>query len=139
MIPFDVQSAPLAGRNLIEAAAGTGKTWSIEQLFVRLVVEQGCRVDEILMVTFTEAATDELRDRIQARLLEARSGAEGGAADGSIAPSRISTVRPSTPFTGSASGCCASTPSRPAARSRPSSSRTRRRSCARWPKTTGAR
>ena len=81
MIPFDVQTAPLAGRNLIEAAAGTGKTWSIERLFVRLVVEQGCRVDEILVVTFTEAATEELRDRVRKCLLEARSGAEGVAAD----------------------------------------------------------
>ena len=81
MIPFDVQTAPLAGRNLIEAAAGTGKTWSIERLFVRLVVEQGCRVDEILVVTFTEAATEELRDRVRKCVLEARSGAEGVAAD----------------------------------------------------------
>jgi exodeoxyribonuclease V beta subunit len=82
MIPFDLQTAPLKGRNLIEAAAGTGKTWSIEHLFVRLVLEQGCRVDEILVVTFTEAATDELRARIHRRLLDSRrSGAAGSGAD----------------------------------------------------------
>ncbi|HSV91569.1 MAG TPA: UvrD-helicase domain-containing protein, partial [Desulfobacterales bacterium] len=80
MIPFDVQTAPLAGRNLIEAAAGTGKTWSIERLFVRLVAEQGCRVEEILVVTFTEAATEELRDRVRKCLLEACSSAQGRAA-----------------------------------------------------------
>ena len=127
MIPFDVQTAPLTGRNLIEAAAGTGKTWSIEHLFVRLVLEQGCRVDEILVVTFTEAATDELRDRVHRRLLDSPATA---ARQGGLPTSRASNVRspisiapPSTPFTGSASGCCASTPSRPEARSRPSSSR----------------
>ena len=82
MIPFDVHRVPLAGRNLIEAAAGTGKTWSIEQLFVRLIMEQGCRVEEILTVTFTQAATDELRGRIHARLLQARQEVRGESAGG---------------------------------------------------------
>ncbi len=85
MTPFDVHTAPLSGRNLIEAAAGTGKTWSIERLFVRLVLERGCRVDEILTVTFTQAATDELRERIHRQLLAARarprSEGPGGAPD----------------------------------------------------------
>jgi exodeoxyribonuclease V beta subunit len=87
MTPFDVKTAPLKGRNLIEAAAGTGKTWSIEHLFVRLVLEQGCRVDEILVVTFTEAATDELRDRIRRRLIESRQSASNLARSGTAGPS----------------------------------------------------
>lgn len=78
--PFDVQTAPLEGRNLIEAAAGTGKTWSIEHLFVRLVLEKSIEVDRILVVTFTEAATDELRERIRARLAAARENVRGAAA-----------------------------------------------------------
>ena len=93
MTPFDVHRAPLEGRNLIEAAAGTGKTWSIEQLFVRLVLEQGCRVDEILTVTFTQAATDELRDRIHRQLLAARRDARdrgrGGAGGSEAISGRI--------------------------------------------------
>jgi len=61
---------PLAGRQLIEAAAGTGKTHTIKTLFARLVVEKGIPVDRILAVTYTEAAAKELKDRIRAALEE---------------------------------------------------------------------
>lgn len=64
-------SAPLEGINLIEASAGTGKTYTITTLFLRLILEKHLTVDKILVVTFTEAATDELRDRIRRRLREA--------------------------------------------------------------------
>ena len=60
------------GINLIEASAGTGKTFSIAMLVLRAVVELGLKIDEIQVVTYTGAATDELRERIRARLLEAR-------------------------------------------------------------------
>ena len=66
--PFDPVTVPLAGINLIEANAGTGKTWAITALYVRLLLEAGRTVDSILVVTFTEAATGELRDRIRNRL-----------------------------------------------------------------------
>ena len=59
---------PLRGVQLIEASAGTGKTFTLATLVVRLVVEGGLRVGEILAVTYTEAATQELRKRIRARL-----------------------------------------------------------------------
>lgn len=69
---------PLRGSHLIEASAGTGKTFTIAMLYVRLVLGHGQTVGqlpltppEILVVTFTEAATRELRDRIRARLAEA--------------------------------------------------------------------
>lgn len=62
----------LRGRNLIEASAGTGKTYAIACLYLRLVVERGLRPQEILVVTFTEAATKELRARIRERLRTAR-------------------------------------------------------------------
>ena len=57
---------------LLEASAGTGKTWQIEGLVVRLVARYGVPVDRILVITFTNAATAELRDRIRQRLVEAR-------------------------------------------------------------------
>ncbi len=72
---------PLHGSRLIEASAGTGKTYTIAALYVRLILQHG--IDEgtafnrhllppeILVVTFTDAATQELRDRIRARLVEA--------------------------------------------------------------------
>lgn len=70
---------PLAGSHLIEASAGTGKTFTIAALYVRLVLGHGgehgfarpLTPPEILVVTFTDAATQELRDRIRARLAEA--------------------------------------------------------------------
>ena len=76
---LDPLTFPLHGSRLIEASAGTGKTWTIAALYLRLVLGHG---DEngfgepllpprILVVTFTIAATRELRDRIRNRLGEA--------------------------------------------------------------------
>ena len=79
---LDVISVPLEGLNLIEANAGTGKTWTITALYVRLLLEAGRTVDSILVVTFTEAATGELRDRIRNRLTEARAAFERGSGEG---------------------------------------------------------
>ncbi|WP_371258978.1 UvrD-helicase domain-containing protein [Ectothiorhodospira sp. BSL-9] len=65
---------------LIEASAGTGKTFTLALLYTRLVLghgdehtafERGLMPPEILVVTFTEAATQELRERIRSRLVEA--------------------------------------------------------------------
>jgi len=60
---------PLDGVHLIEASAGTGKTFTLATLFTRLLVERGLKVSEILTVTYTEAAAQELRRRIRERLL----------------------------------------------------------------------
>lgn len=68
---FDLNKGPLTGTNLIEASAGTGKTYAIAGLFVRLIIERGLSADQILVVTFTVAATEELRDRVRKRLREA--------------------------------------------------------------------
>ena len=70
--PFDITTAPLdAGVTLIEASAGTGKTYSITGLILRLILEKHLQIRDILAVTFTEAATQELRDRIRRRLQSA--------------------------------------------------------------------
>ncbi len=88
LIPFDPLCFPLNGRRLIEASAGTGKTYSIASLYVRLVLGHGQDNDaenngectrfiralmppDILVVTFTEAATFELRARIRQKLAAA--------------------------------------------------------------------
>ncbi len=65
---FDPLNIPLQGVQLIEASAGTGKTYSIASLFLLLLLEKRLPVDQILVVTFTEAATAELHDRIRERL-----------------------------------------------------------------------
>ncbi len=70
MKELNLLSAGLSGLNLIEASAGTGKTFTITALYVRLVLEAGYRVDRLLVVTFTNAATAELRERIRSRLVE---------------------------------------------------------------------
>ena len=58
---FSAFQTPLElGVNLIEASAGTGKTYSIAMLVLRFVVEQEFSIEEILVVTFTKAATLEL-------------------------------------------------------------------------------
>lgn len=73
-------SFPLRGSHLIEASAGTGKTWTIAALYVRLVLGHGdagtapvrpMLPQDVLVMTFTRAATRELSDRIRARLTEA--------------------------------------------------------------------
>ncbi len=77
---LDPLTLPLQGSRLIEASAGTGKTFTLALLYVRLVLghrlsgealEEGVMPPNLLVVTFTEAATKELRDRIRARLTEA--------------------------------------------------------------------
>ena len=69
---------PLDGLNLIEASAGTGKTWNISGLYLRLLVERELSVSQILVVTFTKAATAELRDRIRKRIVEMIDALSGG-------------------------------------------------------------
>ena len=77
--PLEITSCPLTGRNLIEASAGTGKTYTIAALFVRLIVEKGLGVEQVLVVTFTRAATAELRERLYTALLQARNFLQGQA------------------------------------------------------------
>jgi exodeoxyribonuclease V beta subunit len=69
---FDV-TAPLPGpgTTLLEASAGTGKTWTIGALVTRYVAEGVARLDEMLVVTFGRAASQELRERVRAQLVEA--------------------------------------------------------------------
>jgi len=73
---LDPHSIPLESTNLIEASAGTGKSWTVTLLYLRIILEKGLTVDQILVVTFTEAATKELRDDIRKRLVEALAAFE---------------------------------------------------------------
>ncbi|MFB9214725.1 exodeoxyribonuclease V subunit beta [Vibrio sinaloensis] len=94
--PLNTMTFPLHGARLIEASAGTGKTFTIAGLYLRLLLGHGSAetrhqapltVDQILVVTFTEAATAELRDRIRARIHAARLAfSRGSSHDPVIAP-----------------------------------------------------
>jgi exodeoxyribonuclease V beta subunit len=78
-ILLDALRFPLHGSRLIEASAGTGKTWTIAALYLRLVLghgaddgfERALLPSEILVMTFTRAATRELSNRVRERLVEA--------------------------------------------------------------------
>ena len=58
----------LKRHGVIEASAGTGKTYTVEQLVLRLLIETDVRLEEILLVTYTEKATGELKGRIRLAL-----------------------------------------------------------------------
>lgn len=62
---FDVMNVRLAGRNMVEASAGTGKTYSIAAMVLRLILEQDIPAGRILMVTFTKSAVAELESRVR--------------------------------------------------------------------------
>ncbi len=70
---LDLKGAlPPSGRLVVEASAGTGKTYSLTALVVRYVAERGVAASELLVVTFTRAAAGELRDRTRKALFDAR-------------------------------------------------------------------
>jgi len=75
---LDVFECSLDGVNQIEASAGTGKTWNICALYVRLLLEKKLAADAILVVTFTKAATAELHERIRSRLVQIAHAMETG-------------------------------------------------------------
>ncbi|TWX57770.1 exodeoxyribonuclease V subunit beta [Colwellia hornerae] len=62
---------PLQGKHLIEASAGTGKTFNITRLYLRLLLEKQLPVEQILVMTFTKDATEELRGRIDSFIRQA--------------------------------------------------------------------
>jgi exodeoxyribonuclease V beta subunit len=66
-----VFDTPLQARSLVEASAGTGKTYALAGLFARAVIAGRLRVPQVLAVTYTVAATEELRERVRLRLQRA--------------------------------------------------------------------
>lgn len=68
IVEFDVKTAQLTIPTLLEASAGTGKTFSIKHLVLRLVVEEDMCIDTLLVMSFTRAATAELAARIKHHL-----------------------------------------------------------------------
>jgi len=91
---YDNLTIELAGHNLIEASAGTGKTYAIACLFLRLVVEQGLLPENLLVVTFTEAATKELRSRIRERLRIGRDFLSGCGAEDEFSAALLAGANP---------------------------------------------
>lgn len=91
---------PSGGTTLIQASAGTGKTYALAALTVRYVAERDVPISKILLVTFTRAATAELRDRIRKRLVEAAdhiAGLIAGAESGSVDDPLLEVISRGTP------------------------------------------
>src|SRR4051794_26865748 len=76
--PFDLSATLPVRRTVVEASAGTGKTYSLTALITRYIAEAAVPVDEILVVTFTRAAANELRERTREMLVSAIHAIEVG-------------------------------------------------------------
>src|SRR6185436_8149887 len=82
--PLDVLRVSLTGTVLIEASAGTGKTHTLTTLYLRLLLEAGLGVDQIVVVTYTNAATAELRTRIRQRLHQLLLACDAASTEGDL-------------------------------------------------------
>ena len=74
MDSFKVSGPLPRGTTLLEASAGTGKTFTIAALTARYVAEDDLPIDRLLVMTFTRMATGELRERVRDRLVRAFDG-----------------------------------------------------------------
>ena len=81
MKELDPWTLDLDGTTLIEASAGTGKTYTLTTFYLRLLVEEDLLPSEILVVTYTQAATAELRERVRERIREAIAAGEASDAE----------------------------------------------------------
>jgi exodeoxyribonuclease V beta subunit len=70
---FDITGPLPTGTTLLEASAGTGKTWTIGALVTRYVAEAGIPLEQLLVVTFGRAASQELRERVREQLVAAEA------------------------------------------------------------------
>jgi len=90
--PFDLVRSQLRGFNLIDASAGTGKTYTICGLVLRLLLEKNLSIDQILVVTYTEAATEDLRNRIRQKLRNALDFLHGSENDDGFLHEYLATI-----------------------------------------------
>ena len=95
-IEFSIIDAPLTGVLLIDASAGTGKTYTISSLVVRLLIEKELSIDEILVVTYTEAAVDDLKIRVRQKIVNALAVFGEGGSDDAFLKSLLSLVKDRT-------------------------------------------
>ncbi len=90
MKPFDIRDPLPTGTTVLEASAGTGKTWTIGALVTRFVAEGVATLDQMLIVTFGRAASQELRERVRTQLVEAERALAGDdLGDDADAPSEL--------------------------------------------------
>lgn len=76
-LEFDITAPIPPGAMVLEASAGTGKTWTIAAIATRLIAEGEIDVEDLLVITYTRAAAKELRSRIRARLRDTARALRG--------------------------------------------------------------
>ena len=81
ILPFDIAGPLPTGITVLEASAGTGKTYTIAALAARYVAEEGIPLEQLLLVTFTRMATGELRERVRERFVSLEHALSGGDGD----------------------------------------------------------
>ena len=81
MRELDSLNCALDGINLVEAAAGTGKTHNIQNIVVRLLIERALPIETVVVVTYTEAAANELRRKLRTVIQETADAACGRSGD----------------------------------------------------------
>ncbi len=85
-ITFDTQilepGFDISGTHLVAASAGTGKTYNIQNIYARIIMENDFQVSQVQVMTFTEAATKELKDRLHAVLKDLQHRFAGEPCDG---------------------------------------------------------
>lgn len=91
MKELDLTGIPLDKAHLIEASAGTGKTYAIGSLYLRLLLEKEYSVEKILVVTYTVAATEELTTRIRGNIRKALSSFQSGRSEDAFILSLLNT------------------------------------------------
>ena len=99
---FDIAGPLPRGTTLLEASAGTGKTWTIAALVARFVAEGEATLEEMLVVTFGRAASQELRERVRERLVEVERALTGAVSTGSTTGDAGSTTGDAGSTTGDA-------------------------------------
>ncbi len=93
MPELQLTTCPLAGRHLIEASAGTGKTYTLVHLYLRLLFERQLLPSQILVVTFTDAATQELTQRLRHKLREFQAWLQGVMPEDALTVERFAAIQ----------------------------------------------
>ncbi|MEX0720354.1 MAG: exodeoxyribonuclease V subunit beta [Balneolaceae bacterium] len=87
--PLNVFEAPLSGISLVEASAGTGKTYNITSLYIRAILEKDFSPSQVLVLTYTEAATAELKFRLRNRIKDSIKAINEGCSNEDIFLERL--------------------------------------------------
>lgn len=94
MSTFNIFADHHDGVHLIDASAGTGKTHTISDLVLRMLLEKDIAISDILVVTYTEAATEELREKVRQKIFNARAIFSKGTGDGSAFFEKLLSMHP---------------------------------------------